>query len=165
MKLEPILLETRKKTLEFFQQSLPTWPAYVVKDFVYSNLKDEPNKFGLFVGDWARGIGYKSAKDVVWKFETVSLTLDSFGSDTIGWMKKRKFGTENPMGVYHDPERQAGATRRLIKSGVSKEPIIMTLRTDGKYELVEGWHRTMQSLQMWPNGYRQSVYVAIEKDK
>ena len=35
------LLEMRKASFEFIKSILPTWPDYVLKDFLYSNLARE----------------------------------------------------------------------------------------------------------------------------
>ena len=46
----------------------------------------------------------------------------------------------------------------IQKQGVSSEPIILFKRRYG-YELVEGWHRTMQNLKAYPQGYKGLAWV------
>jgi hypothetical protein len=42
-------------------------------------------------------------------------------------------------------------------------PIIVT-KKDNKYELQEGWHRTVESFRAHPDGYSQLAYVANDDD-
>jgi hypothetical protein len=48
----------------------------------------------------------------------------------------------------------------LEKSGVSSEPIIVVQTKDGKYDLLEGWHRTTAALKKFGN-YQQNAWVYI----
>ena len=48
----------------------------------------------------------------------------------------------------------------IQKGGVSKEPAILIKRPEG-YDLLEGWHRTIQHFHMYPNGYTGPAYVAV----
>jgi len=42
--------------------------------------------------------------------------------------------------------------------GVNPEPIIVAKLSNG-YDLIEGWHRTIQHLQAYPEGYTASAWV------
>ena len=164
MKFLRVLTEVRERALAYLKRLAPNWPEYVLKDFVYNNYKNYMDEAEDVMTKWAENIGYDTIQDVVWKFETLSLTLDSFDKDTVDHMKKREFGKLNPFQVSRDAERQAGAKNRL-QAGPSKEPIILVKQPSGKYELIEGFHRTMQSLLLWPKGYQQAAYIAIAKTK
>lgn len=49
----------------------------------------------------------------------------------------------------------------IKKQGISEEPIIVT-KINGEYELQEGWHRVIQALILWPEGYEQNAWVGEE---
>ena len=49
----------------------------------------------------------------------------------------------------------------MVQSGPSKEPIIL-INNGNQYELLEGWHRTIQSLEMWPEGYEQIAWIGYK---
>jgi hypothetical protein len=165
MKFLRVLTEVRERALTYLKKLAPNWPEYVLKDFVYNNYKNYMDEAEDVMMKWAQNIGYASIQDVIWKFETLNLAIDSFDKDTVANMKKREFGKSNPFQVGRDQERTAGAKERLQKNGPSKEPIIMVKRLDGKFELIEGFHRTMQSLLLWPKGYQQPTYYAIAKSE
>ena len=46
------------------------------------------------------------------------------------------------------------------QGGVSREPVIL-IKTAQGYQLVEGWHRTIQHFDKYPNGYTGPAYVAV----
>jgi hypothetical protein len=47
----------------------------------------------------------------------------------------------------------------IIKNGLPTEPIII-LDLNGTYELIEGWHRTIQLFSLFPKGFEYpNVYV------
>jgi hypothetical protein len=48
---------------------------------------------------------------------------------------------------------------RGYSGSASGEPIIVARWRNGKHELVEGWHRTMQAMGARPEGYEQKAYV------
>jgi hypothetical protein len=46
------------------------------------------------------------------------------------------------------------------QGGIRSEPVILIKRPDG-YELLEGWHRTIQHFHKFPDGYTGPAYVAV----
>jgi len=46
------------------------------------------------------------------------------------------------------------------QGGVRKEPVLL-IKTDKGYELLEGWHRTIQHFAKYPDGYTGPAYVAV----
>jgi hypothetical protein len=67
------------------------------------------------------------------------------------------------MGVPRDTERHA-TQAQLIKQqgGVRKEPVIM-IKTSQGYNLLEGWHRTIQHFNLYPDGYVGPAWIAQSK--
>jgi hypothetical protein len=90
----------------------------------------------------------------------MKFTMDMFMPTTQKMLADRKGGTANPWGVPRDDERHA-TQARLIKQqgGVSKEPVILIKTVEG-YDLVEGWHRTIQHFNLYPDVYVGPAYVA-----
>jgi predicted nucleotidyltransferase len=64
------------------------------------------------------------------------------------------------MGIPKDKERHATQAALIQKGGVSKEPAILIKRPEG-YDLLEGWHRTIQHFAKYPEGYTGPAYVAV----
>jgi hypothetical protein len=87
----------------------------------------------------------------------------TFDDETMRQIREREGGTKNPYGVQKDAERHAGAKERISSQGIPKEPIILIKKGD-KYALAEGWHRTIQLLNLYPDGFTYpNVYVGISK--
>jgi hypothetical protein len=84
--------------------------------------------------------------------------MDSFNKDTRDGIEKRSGGKLNPDQVPKDTERHQTQAALLQSRGVSKEPIIVIKRADG-YDLWEGFHRTIQNLNQFPQGYTCPAYV------
>ena len=149
MRASEILNEKRSQSvMQYLSGLFPNMPKYVLQDLVYKNYKND----------------LKGAKEMVpnfgnlqWSKETLTITTDIFDEFTRKKLAARKGGSANPDQVRNDAERH-DTQQKLIQTGPSKEPIILRASTDG-YELIEGWHRTIQSLQQWPDGYKQVAWV------
>lgn len=144
-----VFCELRQPMVGYLKDTFPKVPDYVIKDFIYPIIKDDPK--------WAKEWKSTWLSDSTWKLETITVTLDIF-IPRIRQKLKRRIEGENPDLVPRDAERHQ-KQKEIIKAGPSKEPIIMIKRNDG-YELIEGWHRTIQSLLAWPEGYEQAAWVA-----
>jgi hypothetical protein len=62
--------------------------------------------------------------------------------------------------IPKDDERHKTQQSQLEKQGVSSEPIIVVQTKDGKYDLLEGWHRTTNALKKFGN-YKQNAWVYV----
>lgn len=144
------LHELRDTTLDWFIKKMPDVPKYVVQDFIYKNYKNEPN------GEDAISL-MKHVNSKTWKQEKIKITMNVWDADTQRRLKEREGGSKNPYDVPNDAERHA-KQKELIAKGPASEPIIVYKTSDG-YELIEGWHRTMQSMEAWPEGYEQIAWV------
>jgi hypothetical protein len=89
------------------------------------------------------------------------MTMDIFSEKSQNELKERINGLVRS-DVERDVERHQ-AQKELLKSrGISEEPIILFKTKDGKYDLGEGWHRTVQSFTMYPEGFIQpNVYIGL----
>ena len=154
MRAEEFLLEYRQAYLEYVKSWFPDWPDYVVRDMLYPAAK------GLGQEEfesWAQGI-HEDYPVRQWRQEQLPITLNIFNLDTQKRLKERAGGSKNPFQVPRDAERHATQAAMLQKQGISKEPIIVIKQADG-YELIEGWHRTIQNLQAHPEGYTGPAWV------
>jgi hypothetical protein len=155
MRAYEILTELRQSLDQYLKQQFSNWPDYVVRDFIYKNAKGMNSQDEL--QDWIAGIK-KDYPVKQWRLETLTITLDVFDTKTQQQIKTRAGGSVNPYGVPKDAERHATQQSMIQKQGVSKEPIIVFKKTDG-LELMEGWHRTIQHLQAYPQGYQGPAWV------
>jgi hypothetical protein len=94
----------------------------------------------------------------------MKFTMDMFDPKTKQLLIGRAGGSSDlGMGVPKDKERHATqAALAQQQGGVRREPVILVKRPDG-YDLLEGWHRTIQHFHKYPDGYTGPAYVAVEQ--
>ena len=92
----------------------------------------------------------------------MQFTMDMFAPETQQRLIGRAGGkSDMGMGIPRDAERhatQAALTQQ--QGGIRKEPVILIKSSQG-YELLEGWHRTIQHFAKFPDGYTGPAYIAI----
>lgn len=167
------ILETRDRMYEYIKTLLPTWPDYVLRDWIYN----------LARGDHQAGAGY-DPQDPTWGFNKKTILqmiagedlspntkwqlypnfefkLENLHPDTQRRIKERAGGTQNPYKIPNDAERHATQAKLAQQQGgVRSEPVIGKMTPQG-FELIEGWHRTVQHFKMYPTGYRAAAWVAL----
>ena len=147
------VVEVRQGMMNYIKQQLPQTPDYILRDLVYPASKD--GRTDLI--DHIKNYDWKLVKDM-------RVTMDMFDADTQRKLNDRKGGSQNPLGVPRDAERHDTQKQLIMQRGLPTEPIIMTINGN-KYELWEGWHRTIQLLQMFPQGFKYpQVYVGSRKN-
>jgi hypothetical protein len=168
-----IINELQNKMMQHMQSLVPNWPPYVISDLLLAGKKigswSDLNTLSTWLQELADSYGYSNPQQMQWKLETIMVTKDIFDEETLRRMQERGMGKFNPYEVPNDTQRHQGASTRIqqnpsIKvhgySGPSSnEPIILVRWKNGKHELFEGWHRTMQMLLAKPEGYQQKAYV------
>lgn len=155
MKIREVIVELRKGQDQYVQQLFPDWPKYVVRDFIYKNIKGMTSQAEIV--EWLDLI--KQDYPVKqWRQEQLKITLDIFDAETQKRIKQRQGGSANPFQVPKDAERHATQAAMIKKQGISKEPIIV-IKKGNQYELLEGWHRTIQHLEAYPEGYQGPAWV------
>ena len=153
---EGTLNEYRNALYDFVKSKFPTWPEYVLKDFLYAQAK------GIRDQEELKDFLDRNQKDfgqVKWRLEKLPITLDIFTPKTQQMIKQREGGSSNPFQVPRDAERHAQQLKMIQQQGVRTEPIIVAKLNNG-YDLIEGWHRTIQHLQQYPDGYIGPAWVA-----
>jgi len=162
------LNETRQAAWTWLKKKLPKWPDYVLRDWVYNLLKgdfprdlDRGSDLSAYIDEMLRSEGLSA--DTVWKLvPDFQFSLDTLNPWTVDKIKRRWGGASDAgIGVPNDAARHA--TQKAIiqkQGGIRKEPVIIVKKPDG-YELVEGWHRTIQHFAMYPDGYKGPAWIAV----
>ena len=155
MRASEFLTESRGSLFAYVKQQFPTWPDYVLKDFLYQQAKGIRSQEEL--DDFLKRNKNDFGK-VQWRLEKLPITFDIFTPKTHQMLVSREGGSANPYQVPRDAERHTQQLKMIQQNGVSKEPIIVAKLPNG-YDLIEGWHRTIQHLQVYPKGYTAPAYV------
>ena len=154
---EGSLNEYRDQLWTWVQSKFPRtqWPEYVQRDFLYAKVKGNKNQKDLedFLDEIQRDFGR-----VRWQLEKLPITLDIFTPKTQQMILSREGGSSNPYQVPKDAERHSLQQKMIQQKGVSEEPIIVAKLSNG-YDLIEGWHRTIQHLKEFPQGYTAPAWV------
>jgi hypothetical protein len=147
-----LLNEARQGFLRYLKEKLPQVPEYVLFDLFYRTKNSTNEEIEEFIKMYE---GYR------WELKTnFSINYEIFDDTTIQKLKIRKGGKENPYGVPNDKQRH-DKQKELITKAIPKEPIIL-IKNGTKYELLEGWHRTIQLFEKYPNGFiYPQVYIGI----
>ena len=157
--------EYRDRLLQYVKSLLPNYPEYVLKDWLvpnkgdFSNLPDTDLKNGIM--EKLKGAGL--TPNTKWQLvPNMQFTMDMFEPMTKQRLIGRAGGSSDlGMGIPRDKERHATqAALAQQQGGVRKEPVLL-IKTDKGYELLEGWHRTIQHFAKYPDGYTGPAYVAV----
>jgi hypothetical protein len=151
------LNEIRDQLWTWVQSKFPRtqWPEYVQRDFLYQQAKGIRNQAEL--DDFLKRNRNDFGK-VQWRLEKLPITMDIFTPKTQRMILSREGGSSNPFQVPRDAERHAQQSQMIQQKGVSAEPIIVAKLSNG-YDLIEGWHRTIQNLKAFPQGYTGPAWV------
>jgi hypothetical protein len=165
MRATEFITEYRDRLLQYVKGLLPTWPEYVVKDWLvpnkgdFSNLPDTELKNGIM--EKLKGAGL--TPNTKWQLiPDMKFTMDMFDPKTKQLLIGRAGGSSDlGMGIPKDKERHATqAALAQQQGGVRKEPVLLIKSANG-YELLEGWHRTIQHFARYPEGYTGPAWVAV----
>jgi hypothetical protein len=151
------LNEIRDQLWTWVQSKFPRtqWPEYVQRDFLYQQAKGIRNQAEL--DDFLKRNRNDFGK-VQWRLEKLPITMDIFTPKTQRMILSREGGSSNPFQVPRDAERHSQQLKMIQQKGVSEEPIIVAKLSNG-YDLIEGWHRTIQHLKEFPQGYTAPAWV------
>ena len=165
MRAQEFIVEYRNRLLQYVKSLLPTWPEYVLKDWLvpnkgnFSNLPPDALKNSVMEKVKGAGLTPNSKWQLV---PDMKFTMDMFDPMTKQRLVGRAGGTSDlGMGIPRDKERHATqAALAQQQGGVRKEPVLL-IKTAKGYELLEGWHRTIQHFHKFPDGYTGPAYVAV----
>ena len=96
-----------------------------------------------------------------WRLETRDFNLESFDESSQRQLLARMRGEPQHWPIHRDQERHEKQAEVIKKTGTAtQEPIIVFKKSDSSaLELVEGWHRTIQNLLAFPDGWRSRAWV------
>ena len=169
MRATEFIIEYRNRLLQYVKSLLPTWPEYVLKDWLvpnkgnFSNLPTDAIKNGIMEKVQGAGLTANSKWQLI---PDMKFTMDMFEPKTKQRLIGRAGGSSDlGMGIPKDKERHATqAALAQQQGGVRKEPVLLIKSANG-YELLEGWHRTIQHFHKFPDGYTGPAYVAVAQSK
>lgn len=165
-----IIIETREGLMTYLKNKSKEitgidWPEYVLRDWLYRNTKEvgemEPSLYKNLVSNYLESFVEGHGKGH-WEYKTLDISLDSFTEFVKNDLSKKMEGFINPH-IPKDEKRHDTQQSQIEKQGVSPEPIIVIQTKDGKYELQEGWHRTVAALKKFGR-YKQNAWVYIVND-
>jgi hypothetical protein len=108
--------------------------------------------------------GYEDPRQIQWKLTVLpKVTIETFTDNT---QKKIGVRQANQASYNHLPnndKRHEIQAKKIEEEGPSQEPLIGVLMKDGKIELLEGWHRTLEALKAFPDGYNARAYLFQSK--
>ena len=140
-----------------FKKEFPNTPEYILKEFVSNVLCGDDESFktimGQYHGDPIPFLGRKiyDYLNGNWKLKVIEVNPEDFTDNTVNAFLERNFGEVDAYMVQNDKERM-DVQRKLATPTGKNEPIIVIKHKDGKYEMVEGWHRVMSTLKLGDNG-------------
>lgn len=150
-----IKIKKENEVLDYFRSLFPHMPEYVLRDFIYKNYHHRPSEPAKFKEYYAKKR---------WVYGTVNVTMDIFTPKTRGRIEERMHKNFDDK-FKNDAAKHDFQMLMLKYSGEpSKEPIILVKRSNG-FDLKEGWHRTIQSLKLWPEGYKQVAWLEVPKEQ
>jgi len=150
-----------KKIYEKMRREFPNTPEYILQDY-YRNviLRRAPGHrpaikdiLNTYKGDpipYIRGDGSGWWYNYLmgpWKLQVLNVNPSDFNPRTVRAFEQRDFGNINAYDVPKDEERMKTQMSMRRSDGMN-EPVIILRHSDGSYELIEGWHRTMSILKM-----------------
>jgi hypothetical protein len=165
--------ELRDRMYQYIKSIVPGFPDYIVKDWLYANFArgatQGPNwsfdTIGKDIPNILKDMGL--SVDTKWQLvPNMKFTMGMWEPKTLKRLQERAGGSSKSTDPnVHIPARDAErhATQAALakqQGGVRKEPVIL-IKTPQGYELLEGWHRTIQHFHMYPNGYTGPAYVAV----
>jgi hypothetical protein len=173
MRAIEFLTEYRDRMYQYIKSIVPGFPDYVVKDWLYANFArgdtQGPNwsfdTIGKDIPNILKDMGL--SVDTKWQLvPNVKFTMDMWEPKTKERLLARAGGkpselVPSTMSPYmKDAERHATQAKLAQQQGgVRTEPVII-IKTSKGYELLEGWHRTIQHFAANPQGYVGPAYVA-----
>ena len=173
MRAQEFVTEYRDRMYQYLKSIVPTWPDYIVKDWLYANFARGATQgpgwsfetIGKDIPNILKDMGL--SVDTKWQLvPDMKFTMDMWEPKTLKRLQARAGGnTKSADPDVHIPANDAErhATQAALaqkQGGVRKEPVIL-IKTAQGYELLEGWHRTIQHFAKYPQGYTGPAYVAV----
>lgn len=161
MRAKEFIIEYRRGIVDYLYQLLPKWPPYVIKDWLYQSFsrRDFSPKTDVAgtVDDMLGMFGLDA--DTQWNLVDFNFKLGIWEPQTEEKLRER-INTSAVDYVPKDEQRhQTQARLAAQQGGIRKEPVIIIETPEG-YDLIEGWHRTIQHFKMHPEGFVGPAWLA-----
>lgn len=146
-----------KKIYQNLKKGFPQTPEYILRDFFDNYIISEKQTINTLINNYYSDpipfiSGYwKWYLEGPWRLQVLNLNPNDFDDKSINAFIERDFGNVDAYMVPNDMERMK-TQKSLVKGDGKNEPVILVKNKDGKYELFEGWHRTMALLKLGDNG-------------
>lgn len=146
-----------KKVFTNLKNAFPNTPDYVLQDFFRAQFIKSPKNLSMVIDQYegdpipAMGSYWHVFLNGPWKLELLNVNPEDFSDNTVNAFLERDFGNEDAFLVPDDKERTE-IQKQIAKGKGMNEPVIIVRDKSGKYELIEGWHRTMSALLLGDNG-------------
>ena len=146
-----------KKVFSRLKKQFPNTPDYVLQDFFRAQFIKSPKNLSMVIDQYdgdpipAMGSYWHEFLNGPWKLELLNVNPDDFSDTTLNAFFEREFGEVDSYDVPYD-EKRMRVQKSLAKGKGMNEPVIIVRDKNGKYELIEGWHRTMSALLLGDNG-------------
>jgi hypothetical protein len=171
MRASEFLIELRDRMYQYIRSIVPTWPEYVVQDWLYKgrgknkNYTTDSRAVKDEIIEMIADAGLSPNVNPWQLVPNMKFTMDMFEPKSKRKLIGRAGGTSDMgMGIPKDAERHATQAALIQQGGVSREPAILIKFGNG-YELLEGWHRTIQHFARYPDGYVGPAYVAVAQSR
>jgi hypothetical protein len=161
MRSKEFITEYRRGIIDHLYKLLPKWPQYVVRDWLYQSFsRKEFTVRSDIDGTVDELLGmFGVDADTQWKLVQFNFKMGIWEPQTEEKLRER-MGTSAVSWVPNDEKRhQTQAKLASQEGGIRREPVII-IDTPQGYDLVEGWHRTIQHFKMNPGGYKGPAWLA-----
>jgi len=161
MRSKEFITEYRRGIVDHLYRLLPKWPPYVIKDWLYQSFSrtDFTSKSDID-GTVDEMLGYFGLDATTqWNLVKFNFKFGIWEPQTEEKLRERIGGPAVDYVPNDEQRHQTQARLAAQQGGIRSEPVII-IETPQGYDLVEGWHRTIQHFKMYPDGYVGPAWVA-----
>lgn len=139
--------KSTEKIYQILRKLYPDTPEYILKDFLADKNFSKVTKDDV-LNAVSQIPGFITRN---YQLKILNVNPMDFTDETIDWMIDRNFGDVVDYNIPKDKERTE-YQKSIARADGKNEPIVVIRKKNGKYELIEGWHRTMTILKLGDNG-------------
>jgi hypothetical protein len=147
-----------KKIYANLKQVYSNTPDYILKEFFNTQILTNREALNAIINKYKSNPlpviddFYDSFLKGPWKLKVLNVNPTDFDDPTLQAFIDREFGDVNAYLVPDDEKRMQIQKSRVVSDGTNEPVITIYHKKTGKYELFEGWHRTMSILLTGDNG-------------
>ena len=147
-----------KKIFLNLKKIYPNTPDYILKEFFNTQILTNREALNAIIYKYNSNPipviddFYDRFLKGPWKLKILNVNPSDFDDHTVQAFIDREFGDVNAYLVPDDEKRMEIQKSRVVSDGTNEPVITIFHRRTNKYELIEGWHRTMSILLTGDNG-------------